>query len=206
MSRKDYRVYVKVKNANLLRAIESAGYKTIGSFCRANHMCPSLVGRLASLKIKPRNSFGDWKGIVEKISTVLNVMPSDLFSEEQMTPVTKNTGYIDVSLEEVSTMLTQTNNNPLTLLEEQDDKITVDAALTHGCLTTQEKEVLRMRFGIDCEESTLDVVSQKLNVSRGQVRQIEGKALRKLRQNKEVLPHLKEVLNTMDKKQWGKTQ
>lgn len=206
MSRKDYRVYVKVKNANLLRAIESAGYKTIGSFCRANHMSPSLVGSLASLKIKPRNSSGDWKDIVEKISTVLNVMPSDLFSEEQMTPVTKNTGHIDVSLEEVSTMLTQTNNNPLTLLEEQDDKITVDAALIHSRLTTNEKEVLRMRFGIDCEESTLKVVAQKLKISAQRVRQIEAKALRKIRKNRAVIPHLREVYNTMDIKQWGQTQ
>lgn len=46
----------------------------------------------------------------------------------------------------------------------------------------REAEVLRMRFGIDTEtEHTLEEVGQQYNVTRERIRQIEAKALRKLK-------------------------
>jgi RNA polymerase primary sigma factor len=49
-------------------------------------------------------------------------------------------------------------------------------------LTENEKEVIKMRFGLeDKEPSTLSDVGKMMNVSRERVRQIELKALRKLR-------------------------
>jgi len=46
----------------------------------------------------------------------------------------------------------------------------------------QEAEVLRMRFGIDTDiDHTLEEVGQKYNVTRERIRQIEAKALNKLR-------------------------
>jgi len=49
-------------------------------------------------------------------------------------------------------------------------------------LTPREEKVLRMRFGIGEErEYTLEEVGEYFNVTRERIRQIEGKALRKLR-------------------------
>jgi RNA polymerase primary sigma factor len=49
-------------------------------------------------------------------------------------------------------------------------------------LTVRERRVLRLRFGLDDGQSrTLEEVGQKLGVTRERVRQIEAKALRKLR-------------------------
>lgn len=49
-------------------------------------------------------------------------------------------------------------------------------------LTPREKEVLRLRFGLDDGRArTLEEVGQKFNVTRERIRQIEAKALRKLR-------------------------
>ncbi len=51
-----------------------------------------------------------------------------------------------------------------------------------GSLTEREAKVLRMRFGIDMgTEYTLEEVGKKFSVTRERIRQIEFKALRKLR-------------------------
>jgi RNA polymerase primary sigma factor len=51
-----------------------------------------------------------------------------------------------------------------------------------SCLTERESKVLRMRFGIDMStDHTLEEIGQKFDVTRERIRQIEAKALRKLR-------------------------
>ena len=49
-------------------------------------------------------------------------------------------------------------------------------------LSDREREVLELRFGLnDGKEHTLEEVSRYFNVTRERVRQIEAKALRKMR-------------------------
>jgi RNA polymerase primary sigma factor len=49
-------------------------------------------------------------------------------------------------------------------------------------LTPREAKVLRMRFGIDMSsDHTLEEVGRQFDVTRERIRQIEAKALRKLR-------------------------
>ncbi len=49
-------------------------------------------------------------------------------------------------------------------------------------LTPREERVLRMRFGIGVNtDHTLEEVGQQFSVTRERIRQIEAKALRKLR-------------------------
>ena len=51
-----------------------------------------------------------------------------------------------------------------------------------GFLTDREREVLELRFGlVDGKDHTLEEVSNYFNVTRERIRQIEAKALRKLR-------------------------
>jgi len=61
------------------------------------------------------------------------------------------------------------------LLKEQIDRVL-------GELTDREKKVLQLRFGLkDGHARTLEEVGKEFNVTRERIRQIEGKALRKLR-------------------------
>jgi RNA polymerase primary sigma factor len=58
-----------------------------------------------------------------------------------------------------------------------------DHARSAGRLTPREAKVLRMRFGIDMNtDHTLEEVGKQFDVTRERIRQIEAKALRKLRQ------------------------
>ncbi len=62
-------------------------------------------------------------------------------------------------------------------------------------LTPREAEIIEMRFGLlDGNERTLEEIGQVFNVTRERIRQIEAKALCKLRQPIE-LPEYKEVFN-----------
>ena len=54
-------------------------------------------------------------------------------------------------------------------------------------LTEREQKILRLRFGIDDGKShTLEEVGQEFSVTRERIRQIEAKALAKLRKNKDT--------------------
>ena len=62
-----------------------------------------------------------------------------------------------------------------TLLKEQLSEVL-------GTLTTREKDVLKLRFGLeDGKARTLEEVGKSFHVTRERIRQIEAKALRKLR-------------------------
>ena len=77
-------------------------------------------------------------------------------------------------------------------IEDHDAKAPADAAADQllreqlqevlSTLTLREKEVLRLRFGLDDGRArTLEEVGKSFNVTRERIRQIEAKALRKLR-------------------------
>jgi RNA polymerase primary sigma factor len=77
-------------------------------------------------------------------------------------------------------------------IEDQQAVSPVDAATMEGLteatqnmlagLTSREAKVLRMRFGIDMNtDHTLEEVGKQFDVTRERIRQIEAKALRKLR-------------------------
>ena len=74
----------------------------------------------------------------------------------------------------------KSTESPNDTLISQDLTNQVERAL--GMLSPKEKEILRLRFGIGEEgEHTLEEVGRRFSVTRERIRQIETKALRKLR-------------------------
>ena len=77
-------------------------------------------------------------------------------------------------------------------IEDKNAILPIDAAIQSNLretttrvlasLTPREERVLRMRFGIGMNtENTLEVVGQQFSLTRERIRQIEAKALRKLK-------------------------
>jgi RNA polymerase sigma factor (sigma-70 family) len=61
-------------------------------------------------------------------------------------------------------------------------KAAFDTFRESGRLTPREERLLRMRFGIDMDtDHTVEEVGQQFSVTRERIRQIEAKALRKLK-------------------------
>ncbi len=99
-------------------------------------------------------------------------------------------------------------------IEDANVQSPVDAATMEGLreatrrilsgLTPREAKVLRMRFGIDMNtDHTLEEVGKQFDVTRERIRQIEAKALRKLRQPSRA-EQLKSFLEEEGKGEGGK--
>jgi len=119
-----------------------------------------------------------------EIGSRLNISPEKvegvmaLFFREPMSldmPIGEDADSRLGDLVEDHTSLAPTEATSHQLLKEQIDKVLDE-------LTEREKRVLQLRFGLkDGHARTLEEVGREFDVTRERIRQIEGKALRKLR-------------------------
>ena len=73
-----------------------------------------------------------------------------------------------------------TDNN----MEKESLSADLNAAL--GTLSEREQTVLKMLFGIGCNEMTAEEVANSLNLTRERGRQIKERALRRLRDDENI--------------------
>jgi RNA polymerase primary sigma factor len=109
---------------------------------------------------------------VEKVKEVLQ-MARDTVSLE--TPIgDEDSSYLKDFIEDKDVL------SPLDVAMESDMKKQIDRIL--GSLTPKEEQIIRRRFGIgEDEPRTLEEVGLEFDVTRERIRQIEAKAIRKLR-------------------------
>ena len=190
----DYRVKISVSNARIRRAMEAAGYTSVIGMCQEHKLRPDIVYKLVNMKMSPLSNDGKWHTTTIKLADALNVLPDELFSERQKTVTLEtNEGYKDVTESEMAQIAAEQNWNERLedmrdndavnqIASEQTEKV-LNAAMEH-LLTPREMEVLKVRFGFNKSEDkdlSLDKVGERFGVSRERIRQIENKALRKLR-------------------------
>ncbi len=189
---KDFRITSKVQNNLLLKAIEATGASSIAEFCRTHQMTHATLGDLINFKRLPiQEKSGRWRPIVVRLSQILLCLPEDLFAEAHYNTVESNIISQEVSQSEVEFILENVqDHDPQLALEHH--QINQAIARNLQTLTPREEHIIRMRFGLDCEEMTLKAIEKKLGITQERVRQIEKKALRKLQHPKRSQP-LREV-------------
>lgn len=167
-----YRVTVKVRNANLLRAIEDSGYSPGSKFSDLVGVPYQYLNDIINMKKSPVDKNGDLLPYTEKLCVFLNKMPSELFDFDQMhNTIESNSHDFETDYDGIKCLINSVSSPMI--------KNAIDAAL--DSLTDTEAETLRLRFGIDTNEHTLDSIAKIRGVTQERVRQIEAKALRKLR-------------------------
>jgi RNA polymerase sigma factor (sigma-70 family) len=195
----EYRVDLKVRNNLLLTAIENAGYKSVAEFSRACGVNQVTIGDFLNLKKAPLTKDGDFSSAAQRIGDFLGLLPEDLWSQEQLLFVLPtNKSHFNLSHKEMVLALSRHAGelleapDPATGLENEDRRRLIGELLDG--LTPKEAKVLRLRFGIETsDEHTLEEVAGMLDVTRERIRQIEAKALRKLKN-----PQRRELLNAVD--------
>lgn len=183
---KEYRVQVTVKNNLLLNAIEKAGYKSISDFCEGAGLRSNQVGNLINLKSSPILNNGEFSTVAKKILDFLCALPEDLWTEEQLfMKLETNKGYMHLDKQQMDALSYGEKPQDTPELEDLVMRKELQAKVQElvGMLTPKAQLVLKLRFGMNDQQEmhTLDEIADKLNVTRERVRQIESKALRKVR-------------------------
>lgn len=183
----DIRIEMKIRNNLLLSAMERKGIASLAELCRK--MGPPnnsyiQVTQLAAMKIPARTKTSqEWRPVVLRLSEFFKCMPDDLFSDPQQHAALKiNRTYAETTFAELQRLSARRQEPATPELEAQAKQLREVLGETLESLTERERRVLLMRFGFETgEEMTLKNVAEDLGISLERVRQIEGKALRKLR-------------------------
>jgi len=169
-------IIAKFKNNNLRRRRETLGFPSIKDFCREYNIHYSQYWSYESFRDYPKKDF-----LIKKFERIFKCPIEDLFPPEYKEAVDRKLGKkIEkiVTLRELPPYMENAYllPSPEELYEKAETKEQIEEALK--TITEREAKVLKLIY---YEDLTLGEVGQRLNVSRERIRQIEGKALRKLK-------------------------
>ena len=185
----EYRIKVTVRNNLILNAIESAGYKSVSDFCRAASLPKTALTEIIAMRKPPINQNGEFSDNAKALMEELCVAPTDLWTTEQLTlKLKRNSAQRDVSSEGMRAALGMYSEELLGLMMPDAPD---EAVLKHEMVSVVESQlaslsprqalILRMRYGIGCEEHTFEEIGEKFDLTKERIRQIEAKALRLLK-------------------------
>ena len=175
----DYRVKITIRNERLLAAMEGMGYKSVAEFSRSQGLNGVKVNEIISGKIPPLDREGNPKELTKEILEILNLTIEKAFTEKQLKGFKKHTFEVKIEEEKLLQIISPAKNQEIKVIEQE-----VKSKLSEilSTLTPREEKILRMRFGIGMDtDHTLEEVGRKFFVTRERIREIEGKALRKLK-------------------------
>ena len=176
----DYRVKITIRNERLLAAMEGLGYKSVAEFSRNQGLNSNKVREIFSGKIPPLDKDGRPKDLTKEILELLDLTIEKAFTEKQLKGFKKHTFEIKLEEEKLLQITNPAKNLEVKVIEQ--DVKNKFSEIFSKYLTPREENVLRMRYGIGLDtDHTLEEVGLKFSVNRERIRQIEAKAIRKLK-------------------------
>jgi len=186
MSEKDYRVEVKVRNNWLLKKLEEQGYESIAQFARETKIQQSAISAYITFRETPKRPGGQWRETFLKIAEALRCLPEDICPPQHLDKgLKKNKASFEADIVEVAGYLSgsfECSKPAIEHIIRREEEAEISSILSQR-LTPREERVIRLRHGLvpDGRERTLQEVSKEYDVHRVRIRQIEAKALRKLK-------------------------
>jgi RNA polymerase sigma factor (sigma-70 family) len=175
---KELSVQIRIRNNRLLKRRKELGVNQ-GTLAKMVGISTQIYRDFEMLKTKPISESGEWKDTALKLAVFFSVIPEDLFP-----PVSLKIKSCNKTVEIDSSEIPALSRNPDQFLLVEHSEISDNIKKALCTLTPREAKVIDMRFGLKGEKCdlSLDDVAEAFDVSRERIRQIEGKALRKLRQ------------------------
>lgn len=176
---KDYRLTVKVRNNRILEAIEAVGGTPGGKWCGANGLSYTQINDLINMTISPLAANGSLSESADRLCEVLGKLPDELWSSDQIRPLERNFSEMGMDYAQIVAFLPGAETSYLpdfSGIENEQREKAINCAIES--LSSAERDVIRLRF---FEGMTLDAASAVRGVTRMRIRQIESKALQKLR-------------------------
>jgi len=194
---KNIELTMRIRNAALIKAVIEDVERcetTLEKWCKVVGISSAFYQDLITFKTPPVHvsgkKDGEVKDKVKAICNMLNMEFEELFDIQlyEGIAVSKIVTYVtpeklrqicNTPVERPTAIPTEVLNN---VMRRQLDELLES-------LTPREEKILRMRFGLDePKEFTLQEIGEDFNLSRDRIRQIEKRALKKLRNpNKSIL-------------------
>ena len=210
----DYLLKVKVQNNRIISLMRDRGIATISELSRVTKISAAVLHGLANMMASPfsharsnKDKFTDglWRKPVVELAEFFGVLPDEMFNEQQLrSPLKTNATEKAVKQKDILAFMPQLQELP-----EPDAAYIEDMKVnvlneTLAALNPREQKVINMRYGLNGEEPNyLETIAVAMDLSRERIRQIEGKALRKLRRpkrNEKLVEILKEDEPSEDRK------
>ena len=167
---KDFSIKITVRNGRLLKAIQE-NYESVADLARHLGRSGAAVNSLVTMKTKPLTKNG-WTDLALDVASFVGKDPEYLWPEYMREiQLQRATAEINADLGEVQALTHSASP------EKQIAQLDAVKQIVDGLLP-REIEVLKCRFA---EQMTLEDTAKKLGVSRERLRQIEAKAIRKLK-------------------------
>ncbi len=177
----DYLLQIKIKNGPLMRLMKLKGIDNGHQLAREAGIAITTMGKILNLTLSGINKFGHWRKPVITLADFFNVTPEDIFPAQHIEkPLLKNTIEGEVSLDEMLrlTEITSTQSPELDMLAEEKSGDLDELLET---ISSRERKVLRDRYGFGDKIYTLRQLGDKYGVGASRIRQIELKALSRLK-------------------------
>jgi RNA polymerase sigma factor (sigma-70 family) len=173
---KEYELTLKIRNNYLLTMMREEGIRTAAELSKATGVNQSTIGGFLNLKEAPFDAHGQLRLPAKQLMDFFHVGLDMLFPEDHIqAPLKNNCFSAEVTKDELA-QASLLNSDPYDLLLLATSADSFDAIISP--LTGREQRVLKCRFQ---DESSLEETGKIIGVTRERVRQIEAKALRKLR-------------------------
>lgn len=178
MDNQEYRLQVRVKNNLILKRINLMGFDSVSKFCEKYNICDSQLGQLINFVQSPYDRKGEYKKIALDLMKIFNCTLSELFTETQL-QLKRKKSKIEIEISEKQLQIISndnTNQNPLLIYEKEQEIEKLHNAIKY--LTEREQKFLISRF---FDNLTYEEMAKKYSLTRERCRQIELRAIRKLR-------------------------